>query len=235
MQISDKRLPPKPSLQIHPDTLVREPLFCQGVALAIAIWADIEARLDGIFIAMVRDEDRFREFRDAKGWGKRSELFVEAVRSVKGGDVAIEVKAILAEVSVSAKLRNELAHGIWASCKEAPGTLALLGSEMYTEAIVQALEAEAAASPKMLFDERKLLKSARLIELSQLQEAVAVLFAARNLIHTFMIEAMPDIVYVHGRNELGRAKDHPGVTGRVINAKRSLKSVARKKARLDEA
>jgi hypothetical protein len=223
MQISDTKLPPKPSVQIHPDVLLERPQFCQGVALAIAIWADIEARLDAIFISTIRDPAAIEDFRQIRGWDKRTKLFVEAVRSVKGDDAAIEAKAVLAVVTVPANMRNEVAHGIWAKCLEVPNDLVLLGSDIYSEASKIALEAHAAGTPNVKINEEKLFKSARLVSIQQLRKAIDALLEARGLVHALMIEAMPETVHVHGRAEIERVADHPEVAARIINAKRSLK------------
>lgn len=223
MQISDTKLPPKPSVQIHPDVLLERPQFCQGVALAIAIWADIEARLDAIFISTIRDPAAIEDFRQIRGWDKRTKLFVEAVRSVKGDDAAIEAKAVLAVVTVPANMRNEVAHGIWAKCLEVPNDLVLLGSDIYSEASKIALEAHAAGTPNVKINEEKLFKSARLVSIQQLRKAIDALLEARGLVHALMIEAMPETVHVHGRAEIERVAAHPEVADRIINAKRSLK------------
>lgn len=223
MQISDTKLPPTPSLQIHPDVLLEKPHFCQVVAFAIAIWADIEARLDAIFISTIRDPIAIEQFRQIRGWDKRTKVFVDAVRSVKGDDAAIEAKAVLAVVTVPANMRNEVAHGIWAKCLEAPNDLALLGLDIYSEASKKALEAQAAGTPNVKFDEEKLFKSARLVNIQQLKKATDALIEARDLVHAFMIEAMPEIVHVYGRAKIERAADHPEVAARIVNARRSLR------------
>ncbi len=150
MHISDQRLPDEPSLDIHPDVLLERPNLGMFFGLIVATWADIEGRLDAIFLLCANDRAALTEMQAIKGWDKRSKFFIGHVKSQQGDALAIEVRAILRHVALPANKRHDIAHGIWAICKELPDGLVVANSEIYTGAVEEALRAEAENTPKLV-------------------------------------------------------------------------------------
>lgn len=221
MNLTDTRLPPEPDLDIHPDAVCKQPDLAVRIAYIVATWADIEARLDGIFLSLTGDESALREFRDLKGWDKRAKFFVAHVKASQGIDAGLELKAILATVATPAKKRNEIAHGIWALCKGLDNALVLLPQTAYLDIATDAKKAETAGSTEIKL-EHGIEKAARAVTVSHLDQLIAELHESRDLIHAFMIETMPSIVHVHLREQVAPAAAHPEVAARVKNAKASV-------------
>lgn len=223
MHISDQRLPNKPSLEIHPNVLLQRPHLAVLVGLIIATWADIEGRLEAIFLLCVRDGDALTELQLIKGWDARSKCFVRNVQVRYGDALANEIRAILRYVAQSAPKRHDIAHGIFAVCKELPNDLVVAGPEIYTGAIEEALRAEAEGASELLINKERMLDAARVVTAEHLNKLLSELGEARNLLHNFMIEKMPAIVHVNSREALPRAAHHPDIAERIRNAEEGIK------------
>lgn len=223
MRISDQRLPEKPTLEIHPDVLLQRPLLAAFFGPIVATWADIEGRLEAIFLLSTRSDRALADLQALKGWGARSRFFVRHVRAHQGSEVAVELRAILRFAAQPADKRHELAHGIWALCKELPDDLVIASPAIYTGAMQQALRAQAEGTARLLIDKDAMLATARVVTSGHLERLLGELREARNLIHTFMIEKTPAIVHVHQRDALPRAVDHPDVAARIQNAEASIR------------
>lgn len=223
MHISDQRLPDRPSLEIHPNVLLQRPHLVMLFGLIIATWADIEGRLEAIFLLCVRDSDALAEFQMIKGWDARSKFFVRNVQARHGDALAIEVRAILRYVALPANKRHDIAHGILAVCKELPNDLVVAGPEIYTGAMGDALRAEAEGISKLIINKERMLDTARVVTAEHLNKLLAELGEARNLLHNFMVEKTPAIVHVHSREALPRAADHPDIAQRIRNAEEGIK------------
>lgn len=223
MHISDQLLPEKPALEIHPGVVTLRPDLTAHFGPIIAIWADIEARLDAIFLLYVRSENALAEFQALKGWDRRTKFLDEQIRAHHGEEIAIEVRSILRTVASPAKKRNDIAHGIWAICKELPDDLVIMPSAAYTEMVQQALRAEADGTANLVLKWDKTFKDARVVTINHLSQLLAELGEARGIIHAFMIEKMPEIVQIYQREAVSKAIDHPHVAQRIQNAKASAK------------
>lgn len=218
MYISDRRLPERPSLEIHPDVLLQRPVLASYFGPIVATWADIEGRLEAIFLLCTADSTALAELEKIKGWDARSKFFVNHVRTHQADTVAIEIRAILKTVAQPARKRHEVAHGIWAICKELPQDLVIASPAIYTVTAGQAIRAEAKGSARFLIDKYATFDQARVVTEQHLDALLNELRQARSLLHTFMIEKMPAIVKVHQREALPRAVDHPDVAARIRNA-----------------
>lgn len=223
MHISDQRLPDEPSLEIHPDVLLQRPHFAMFFGLIIATWADVEGRLEAIFLLCTRDRAALAEFQKIKGWSARSKFFIQHVQTRQGDALAIEIRAILRYVALPANKRHDLAHGILAVCKELPHDLVVASPEIYTGAMGEALRAEAEGTPKLVLNKDRMLNTARVVTAAHLNQLLSELREARNLLHNFMIEKTPAIVHVHSREVLPRAADHPDVADRIRNAEAGIR------------
>lgn len=87
MEISNRLLENKPPITIYPGALLERPALLPAIALCIAIWGDIEARLDSIFLLIAKNEEALAGFMEAKGWGGKRSSFtsgyeMEAIRSL---------------------------------------------------------------------------------------------------------------------------------------------------------
>jgi hypothetical protein len=223
MHISDQRLPDNASLEIHPDVLLRRPYIAMLFALIIATWSDIEGRLEAIFILCVRDRTALAELKTIKGWNTRSKFFIRNVQARQGDALAIELRAILRYVALPAKKRHDMAHGILAVCNELPDALVVASPEIYTAASEEALRAEAKGSSEVVVNKECLFDTARVVTAEHLNQLLADLAEARNLMHNFMIEKTPAIVHVHNRDALRRSADHPDIAQRIRNAETGIK------------
>ncbi len=223
MHISDQRLPENPSLEIHPDVLLQRPHLAAFFGPIVATWADIEGRLEAVFLLSTNDEAALASLRAIKGWDARAKFFVDHVRAHQGDQVAIELRAILRHSAKPAAKRHDVAHGIWALCKELPDDLVIASPAIYTGAMQQALRAQAEGTAKLLIDKTAMLESARVVTQAHLQLLLNELGEARSLLHTFMIEKTPTIVHVNQREALPRAADHPEVAARIRNAEAGIK------------
>lgn len=223
MHISDQRLPDKPSLEVYPDVLLQRPYIAMLFARIIATWSDIEGRLEAIFLLCVRDRAALAELQTIKGWDARCKFFIQNVQARQGDTLTIELRAILRYVALPSKKRHDIAHGILALCKELPDDLVVASPEMYTVAFGEALRAEAEGTSKLVLNKESLFDTARVVTADHLNQLLADLGEARNLMHNFMIEKTPSIVHVHSREALPRAADHPDIAGRIRNAKAGIK------------
>lgn len=223
MHISDQRLPNGPSLEIHPDALLQRPHLAMLFGLIIATWADIEGRLEAIFLLCVREKAALAELQMIKGWDARSKFFVRNVQARHGDTLAIEVRAIMRYIALPANKRHDIAHGILAVCKELPDDLVVAGPEIYTGAMEEALRAEAEGTPKLIINKDLMLDTARVVTADHLNKLLTELGEARTLLHNFMIEKTPAIVHVHRRDALPRAADHPDIAERIRNAEKGIK------------
>ncbi len=223
MHISDQRLPDQPSLEIHPDVVLQRPHLAAFFGLIVATWADIEGRLDAIFLLCANDRGALAEMQTIKGWDARSKFFIRHLKSQQGDALAIEVRAILRYVALPANKRHDIAHGIWAVCKELPDDLVVANSDIYTGAMEEALRAEAEGGPKLVLNKDRMLDTARVVSAEHLSQLLAELREARSLMHNFMIQKMPAVVHVHNREALPRAADHPDIAERIRNAEAGIK------------
>lgn len=226
MLISDQRIPERPSLETHADVLQKRPELAIGIALAVALWSSIESRLEAIFLLCTRDEEALGVLQTKKGWDARSKFFYQTILDQQGQAAATEVRAILRTVAVPAKKRNEVAHGIWSICNELPNDLILLAPDDQVEMMRQAIAAEAAGQSEMRLDPAHMHATARVVTRGHLQTLYRELSEALSLIHSFMLEKMPHVVHVFGRENIPRAKDHPSVAARIADAARAIKGGA---------
>ena len=221
MRISDQLIPNKPALEIHAEVLLQRPNLAMGIALAIAGWANIEARLEALFLFCTRDETDLLAFRDCRGWDARTKLFYRSVLNRQGQEAATEVRAILRTVEAPAKKRHEIAHGIWAICRELPNDLILLDGSYFLETARQAVSAEAADLEEMRFDSAQMQESSRVVSISHLEALHKEMNQAVTIINAFMIEKMPPVVHVAGRDQVLPARTHPSVAARISASKTS--------------
>lgn len=223
MHISDRRLPPDANLEIHPDVLLSRTELAQLVALIVATWADIEGRLESIFLLCVRDRAELSKLNAMKGWDARSKFFVRKVKELQGQKLATEVRAILKFAAQSAIKRHDIAHGIFAACDELPLDLVLASPEIYNAMIQETIRAESLGTTNLLVNREEILATARVISNADLSGLLKELREARDVIHSFMIERMPVIVHVNSREKLTRAADHPNVAARIRNSEAGLR------------
>ena len=215
MHISDKRIPPRLPLEIHVDVLQQRPDLAIGIALAIAGWASIESRLDAIFLFRTRDEAALDAFRAKRGWDAREEYFYRSIRDSQGMAAATELRAILRVVAAPAKKRHEIAHGTWAISAELPDDLILLGGNHLLDMAQQAISAEMAGAQDLRIAPSTFRETARVVSRAHLQTLYDEMSEAQGLLHSYMIEKMPDIVHVHGRDKVRTARSHPAVAAKI--------------------
>jgi hypothetical protein len=175
VHISHQRLPENPALEITPEVLLKRPALLPFFGPIIAIWADIEGRLDALFHLMIDDPACLAEFSMLKGWDRRAKCFVQAVRARHGEPSANQVKAILGSVSRPAKKRNDVAHGIWGIEASLPEALIIFSSQLYTASAVEALHAQSHGSPKLVLDKDRLFDSARVVTAEHLDKLIGEL------------------------------------------------------------
>jgi hypothetical protein len=223
MYISDQRLPKKASLVIQPEVLLERPLIAVLVGLVIATWADIEGKLEAIFLLCVRDQTALAEFKKIKGWDARSKFFVQSMQSRQGETLAIEVRAILRYIAKPANKRHDIAHGIFAVCKELPNDLVVASREIYTGAVEEALRAEELGTPYLVLNRETYFATARVVTVAHLEQLLAELDEANTLAHNFMSENFPEIVRVRSSEMPPRVADHPDIAMRIQNAKAGIK------------
>ncbi|MGB3317836.1 MAG: hypothetical protein WA978_04095 [Sphingopyxis granuli] len=217
MLISDQRIPEKPSLEIGADVLQRRPDLAMGLSLSIALWANIEARLDSIFLLCTRDESGLASFQMKRGWDARAKFLHRTIRDTQGEDAGKEIRAILRAVAGPAKKRHEVAHGIWGICAELPHDLILIDNSDFLDMARQAIRAESANVTEMRFDPTLMHETARVVSISHLECLYRELSEAVSIIHAFMIEKMPRVVHVFGRDKILPAKCHPLVASRLFD------------------
>lgn len=138
MLISDQRIPEKPSLEIGADVLQRRPDLAMGLSLSIAMWANIEARLDAIFLLCTRDEAGLAAFQEKRGWDARAKFLHRTIRNTQGEEAGKEIRAILHAVAGPARKRHEVAHGIWGICAELSDDLILMDNDDFLDMARQA-------------------------------------------------------------------------------------------------
>lgn len=218
MLISDQRIPEKPALEIGADVLQKRPDLAMGLSLSIAMWANIEARLDAIFLLCTRDETSLAAFQEKRGWDARAKCLHRTIRDTQGEEAGDEIRAILRAVAAPAKKRHEVAHGIWGICAELPDDLILMDSGDFLEMARQSIRAEAEGLDEMRYNPASMHETARVVSLSHLQELYRELGEAVSVIHAFMIEKMPQVVHVFGRDKILPAKSHPSVASRLRGA-----------------
>lgn len=223
MHISNQRLPKKASLVIQPEVLLQRPRIAELVGLVIATWADIEGKLEAIFLLCVRDQTALAEFKKIKSWDARSKFFVRSMQSRKGEALAIEVQAMLRCIAQPANKRHDIAHGIFAVCKELPDDLVVASPEIYTRSMEETLRAEKLGTPNLLLNHEAIFATARVVTVAHLEQLLAELREANDLAHNFMIENMPEIVHVGSSEIPPRVADHPDIAMRIRNAKAGIK------------
>lgn len=215
MLISDQRVPNKPSLEIGADVLLKRPVLAMGLSLAIASWANIEARIEAIFLLCARDEKALAHFQQLRGWDARAKCLYRTIRDAQGEEAGREIRAILRAVAAPAKKRHEVAHGIWAICSELPDDLILLGSGDFLDMARQAIAAEGNGLSEMRFDPAFMHDTARVVSREHLETLYRELGESVGIIHAFMIEKLPQVVHVFGRENVLPAKAHPSVASRL--------------------
>lgn len=223
MHISDIEIPANPSLVIQPSVLFDHPEHAAAVAVIIGSWAEIESKLEGIFVTLVGDELKLAEFKAERGWDARVKNMVAAVKETRGDHAAIKLKAILSTAATASKKRNEVAHGFWGSCKERPNDLVLFSEELWVEAARTAQRAQAAGSNRIMPDEKQIRSSGRIVTIDQLRIAIEEVEHARGLVGDFWNDEMPAVVKVNSHVPSARPEDDPQVADRIKNAVRSLK------------
>ncbi|MGB7411926.1 MAG: hypothetical protein WA910_12330 [Sphingopyxis granuli] len=100
-----------------------------------------------------------------------------------------------------------------------PNDLVLLGSNFFLEAARQAIVAEAKGEGEMRLDPVKAEHSARVISVGHLQTLYEELSLSLGILHSFMIEKMPPVIHVYGRDHVPTARDHPDVAARIAVSK----------------
>jgi hypothetical protein len=223
MHISNQRLPNKARFVTKPDVLLDRPRIAVLVGLVIATWADIEGKLEAIFLLCVRDQTALAEFKKIKGWDARSKFFVQSMQSRKGETLAIEVQAILRYIAKPANKRHDIAHGIFAVCEELPNDLVVASPEIYTRLMEETLRAEELGTPNLLLNHEAIFATARVVTVAHLEQLLAELKEANDLAHNFMIENIPEIVHVGSSEIPPRVADHPDIAMRIQNAKAGIK------------
>lgn len=68
---------------------------------------------------------------------------------------------------------------------------------------------------EMRFNLALMHEAARVVSLSHLEQLYRELGEAVSIIHAFMIEKMPPVVHVFGRDKILPAKSHPSVASRL--------------------
>lgn len=219
MEISDRKLENEPAFTLHPTAIVKRPALAPAIALCIAIWGDIEARLDSIFLLISKSEEALAEFVATKGWPRKEKLFYRWIKDNGDQEFATAVRAVLRTVAEPAKKRNCLAHGVWGESDQYPDDLIIIPEAFYVEAAREMLRAEDEGTAKLRINSEPMFESARLVGIGELQTLHDDLVAARDLIHRFMIEQTPELVKVHGRSELAKTQDDPKVAARIAQSK----------------
>lgn len=223
MHISDQRLPNNASVGIDPDVLLQRPRIAVLVGLVIATWADIEGKLEAIFLLCVRDQAALAEFKKIKGWDARSKFFVRSMQSRKGEALAIEVQSMLRYIAKPANKRHDIAHGIFAVCEALPNDLVVASPEIYTRSMEETLRAEKLGTPNLLLNHEAIFATARVVTVAHLEQLLAELREANDLALNFMIENTPKIVHVDSSAMPPRVADHPDIAMRIRNAKAGIK------------
>ncbi|MBA4764389.1 MAG: hypothetical protein H2048_02765, partial [Erythrobacter sp.] len=209
MEISNRLLANKPPITIYPGALMERPALLPGIAVCIANWADIEARLDTLFLLTAKNEEALASFMAAKGWGRKEKQFYEWLRDGGDQEFATAVRSILRTVAEPARKRHCLAHGVWGLSERYPDDLVIVPESFYLDTAREALRAETLGSVEFRLDSERLFANARLVGWQELQSLDMELSAARDLIHRFMIEQTPELVKVKGRDELAKAANDP--------------------------
>ncbi|ALR21885.1 hypothetical protein [Sphingobium baderi] len=233
--ISDVKVPKEATVKIQPFVLTQHPNLAVIVALIIASWAETEARLDSIFLALTKDEARLAQFKELKGWDRRVEYMSAALKDTAGERAAATVRAVLNVVSKAAKKRNEVAHGLWAICEGEPSQLALFTSDAYTHATRSAIEAEAVGSARMNSPHEIFFSKARIVNEIHLQKAWEECEESRNLLHSFWTDELPEIVKVNRHIPAAKAIEHIEVAERIKNAERDIRRREKEDAKKQRA
>src|SRR3546814_20567511 len=75
----------------------------------------------------------------------------------------------------------------------------------------QAISAEMAGAQELRIAPSTFRETARVVARAHLQSLYAEMSEAQGILHSYMIEKMPDIVQVHGRDKVRTARSHPEV------------------------
>jgi len=223
MEISERLLEGKPAISLFPGAVLERPALVPAIAISVATWADIEARLDALFLLASKNDEAVADFIFSKGWGRKEKQFYRWLRDSGDPEFATAVRAILRTVSEPAAKRNCLAHGVWGLSEAYPDDLIITPEAFYLDAAREMVRAEKLGSAELRINSDSLFGAARLVGIGELQALYDELSAARDLIHRFMIEQTPDIVKVKGRDELARSTEDPKVAARIASAATDLR------------
>lgn len=202
------------TLEIGPQVLGQRRDLAEYIGPIIATWADIEARLDAIYLLMTRDEEGLEEFQSLKGWDRRVQFIESAVEQASGRDRKLVVRAVLKEVASAAQRRHEIAHGIWAVSDAHPDALILLPGNFLIPPLRTAIEAEVRGELRSTHPSDPAAVGC-VVEQSDLQRLIDDLRKAQWLIHRFQIEHMPGTIEICGRDKLEAVEGDVGVAARL--------------------
>lgn len=231
MLISDVRIPESAEVVIQPAALLERPELAIYIALIVASWGEIEARLESIFLALIRDEERLAAFKAVNGWPARVTFLSDAVKLTSGERAAGRVRAVLSVISMAAAKRHEVAHGVWLQCKGTPPRLALCTPGTFTQATRLSLKAMEVGSARMETKLADFFEKARIVELEHLQKAYQECEDSRDLLNNFWVEELPDIVKVAPPEPVPKVVEHVEVAARLANAEVSIRRAEKARER----
>lgn len=231
MELGSSDLPAAPRLTWGPNAIVERPLLAIQIATAVAIWGEIEDRLDAFCLLCTQDEGALQQFRETRGWDKRCKFIEAAVKDRLGPGKAIEVRAVLDVVKQPAGKRHDIAHCTWGLCEEAPHDLVII-KDVMTSALAIAVQQKLGAPIEPLLSRDIAIGRARLVTLTDLVTLVEELAQARMLLHNLMVMYLPENIHVHARDKVALPQDHPEVRRKIEEAKRGLAVAERQRRRL---
>lgn len=114
-------------LVLEQDAVVRAPEIAACLMAVVAVWSEIEAKVEGIFANLVGDDEQALDaFRDLRGWDRREKALKAAASTLEDNRVADAILSAVRQVSSLSEMRNEVAHGLWAAVEGKNDRLAIL-------------------------------------------------------------------------------------------------------------
>ena len=145
-------MPPQPLSQVRSKAIVHvgpqavelRPDLAPFIAQIIALWADVEASVCAIMTRLLSAEARPTTAMLSVIRSASTQFdMVEAAAIGKLVNPSLEMLlAVLSTVRRAAKIRNRIAHHVWAHCDDLPDALILIEPEAFLEIFVRLEEAE---------------------------------------------------------------------------------------------
>ncbi|MDQ1192010.1 hypothetical protein QE419_000776 [Brevundimonas vesicularis] len=114
-------------LVLEQDAVVQAPEIAACLMAVVAVWSEVEAKVEGIFANLVGDDELALDaFRDLRGWDRREKALKAAASTLNDNRVADVILSAVRQVSSLSEMRNEVAHGLWAAVEGKNDRLAIL-------------------------------------------------------------------------------------------------------------